>query len=78
MQRRRHGLEPVEARDDLDYAANFLWLTFGEEADEVVVEAANADRYSKAVFSSSPFGRRITFSLRYSVIVFAGWFVSLV
>src|SRR5690606_18824103 len=40
-QRRRRGLEAVDSRDDLDYAANFLWLTFGEEADPVVVEAFN-------------------------------------
>lgn len=30
-QRRRRGEELIEPRDDLDYAANFLWMTFGEE-----------------------------------------------
>ena len=30
-QRRRRGQELIEPRDDLDYAANFLWMTFGEE-----------------------------------------------
>jgi citrate synthase len=55
-QRRRRGLEPLESRDDLDYAANFLWLTFGPSAgsgpstgsgtgadalDPVVVDAFN-------------------------------------
>ncbi|MCM3502280.1 bifunctional 2-methylcitrate synthase/citrate synthase [Microbacterium sp. P26] len=29
-QRRRRGEELIEPRDDLDYAANFLWMTFGE------------------------------------------------
>src|SRR5690625_1051094 len=36
-QRRLRGEELVETRDDVDYSANFLWMTFGEEADEVVV-----------------------------------------
>src|SRR6185437_1083712 len=39
IQRRRRGLDPMESRDDLDYAENFLWLTFGEVPDEVVVNA---------------------------------------
>ncbi|WP_295838635.1 citrate synthase/methylcitrate synthase [uncultured Microbacterium sp.] len=30
-QRRRRGEELIAPRDDLDYAANFLWMTFGEE-----------------------------------------------
>ncbi|MDQ1085301.1 MULTISPECIES: citrate/2-methylcitrate synthase [Microbacterium] len=30
-QRRRRGQELIAPRDDLDYAANFLWMTFGEE-----------------------------------------------
>ncbi|HYI33798.1 MAG TPA: citrate/2-methylcitrate synthase, partial [Glaciibacter sp.] len=29
-QRRRHGLALVEPRDDLGYAENFLYMTFGE------------------------------------------------
>ena len=32
-QRRRRGQALVEARADLDYSANFLWMTFGDEAD---------------------------------------------
>ncbi len=40
-QRRRRGQLPIPPRDDLDYAANFLWMTFGEEADAVVVDAFN-------------------------------------
>jgi citrate synthase len=40
-QRRRRGQELLPPRDDLDYAANFLWMTFGDEFDEVVVDAFN-------------------------------------
>src|SRR5690606_29527725 len=40
-QRRRRGQALVEPRDDLDYAANFLWMTFGEESAPVVVDAFN-------------------------------------
>jgi 2-methylcitrate synthase len=31
-QRRRRGQDVVEPRADLGYSANFLWMTFGEEA----------------------------------------------
>ena len=60
-QRRRHGLEPVDARDDLDYAANFLWLTFGEEADDVVVDAFNRSMilYAEHSFNASTFTARV-------------------
>ena len=37
-QRRRHGQELVDPREDLDYAQNFLWMAFGEEAAPEVVE----------------------------------------
>ncbi|HBS08368.1 MAG TPA: bifunctional 2-methylcitrate synthase/citrate synthase, partial [Microbacterium sp.] len=68
------GLEPVEARDDLDYAANFLWLTFGEEADEVVVEAFNRSMilYAEHSFNASTFTARVitsTLSDLYSAVV---------
>ena len=36
------GLEPVGARDDLDYAANFLWQTLGREAAPDAVRAFDA------------------------------------
>lgn len=73
-QRRRRGLEPVEARDDLDYAANFLWLTFGEEADEVVVDAFNRSMilYAEHSFNASTFTARVitsTLSDLYSAVV---------
>lgn len=73
-QRRRRGLEPVEARDDLDYAANFLWLAFGEEADEVVVDAFNRSMilYAEHSFNASTFTARVitsTLSDLYSAVV---------
>ena len=73
-QRRRHGLEPVDARDDLDYAANFLWLTFGEEADDVVVDAFNRSMilYAEHSFNASTFTARVitsTLSDLYSAVV---------
>ncbi|WP_349428854.1 bifunctional 2-methylcitrate synthase/citrate synthase [Microbacterium sp. LWS13-1.2] len=75
-QRRRRGLEPVDARDDLDYAANFLWLTFGEEPDEVVVDAFNRSMilYAEHSFNASTFTARVvtsTLSDLYSAIVAA-------
>ncbi|GEK79160.1 bifunctional 2-methylcitrate synthase/citrate synthase [Agrococcus baldri] len=73
-QRRRRGLEPVDPRDDLDYAANFLWLTFGEEADPVVVEAFNRSMtlYAEHSFNASTFTARVitsTLSDLYSAVV---------
>ncbi|MGP3533881.1 bifunctional 2-methylcitrate synthase/citrate synthase [Microbacterium sp. RD1] len=73
-QRRRRGLEPVESRDDLDYAANFLWLTFGEEADDVVIDAFNRSMilYAEHSFNASTFTARVitsTLSDIYSAVV---------
>ncbi|WP_306232001.1 bifunctional 2-methylcitrate synthase/citrate synthase [Agrococcus beijingensis] len=63
-QRRRNGLELVEPRDDLDYAANFLWMSFGEEADPVVVEAFNQSMvlYAEHSFNASTFTARVVTS----------------
>ena len=33
LHRLRNGLEPVEARDDLGYGANYLWMMTGEDFD---------------------------------------------
>ncbi|MCB1274360.1 MAG: bifunctional 2-methylcitrate synthase/citrate synthase [Leucobacter sp.] len=73
-QRRRRGLELVEPRDDLDYAANFLWMTFGEEADPVVVDAFNRSMtlYAEHSFNASTFTARVitsTLSDLYSAVV---------
>jgi 2-methylcitrate synthase/citrate synthase II len=75
-QRRRRGLAPVEPRDDLDYAANFLWLTFGEEPDPVVVDAFNRSMilYAEHSFNASTFTARVvasTLSDLYSAVVAA-------
>ncbi|ROR66280.1 bifunctional 2-methylcitrate synthase/citrate synthase [Agrococcus jenensis] len=63
-QRRRNGKELVEPRDDLDYAANFLWMAFGEEADPVVVEAFNQSMvlYAEHSFNASTFTARVVTS----------------
>ncbi|WP_194420694.1 bifunctional 2-methylcitrate synthase/citrate synthase [Microbacterium abyssi] len=73
-QRRRRGQDAVEPRDDLDYAANFLWLTFGEEPDAVVVDAFNRSMilYAEHSFNASTFTARVitsTLSDLYSAVV---------
>ena len=75
-QRRRRGLDPVEPRDDLDYAANLLWVTFGEEPDPVVVDAVNRSMilYAEHSFNASTFTARVvtsTLSDLYSAVVAA-------
>ncbi|WP_072312924.1 bifunctional 2-methylcitrate synthase/citrate synthase [Agrococcus sp. Marseille-P2731] len=63
-QRRRNGDAIVEPRDDLDYAANFLWMSFGEEADPLVVEAFNQSMilYAEHSFNASTFTARVVTS----------------
>lgn len=73
-QRRRRGEEPIEPRDDLDYAANFLWVTFGEEFDPIVVDAFNRSMilYAEHSFNASTFTARVitsTLSDLYSAVV---------
>jgi 2-methylcitrate synthase/citrate synthase II len=73
-QRRRRGQDIVPPRDDLDYAANFLWMTFGEEADPVVVDAFNRSMilYAEHSFNASTFTARViasTLSDLYSAVV---------
>ncbi len=73
-QRRRRGQEPIAARDDLDYAANFLWMTFGEEFDPVVVDAFTRSMilYAEHSFNASTFTARVitsTLSDLYSAVV---------
>ncbi len=60
-QRRRHGQDVVEPRDDLDYAANFLWMTFGTEPEPVVVDAFNRSMilYAEHSFNASTFTARV-------------------
>ena len=73
-QRRRRGQELVEPRDDLDYSANFLWMTFGEEAPPLVVDAFNRSMilYAEHSFNASTFTARVitsTLSDLYSAVV---------
>lgn len=73
-QRRRRGLAPVASRDDLDYAANFLWLTFGEEQDPAIVDVFNRSLilYAEHSFNASTFTARVITSTRsdlYSAVV---------
>lgn len=73
-QRRRRGEDLIAPRDDLDYPANFLWMTFGEEFDEVVVDAFNRSMilYAEHSFNASTFTARVitsTLSDLYSAVV---------
>jgi 2-methylcitrate synthase/citrate synthase II len=60
-QRRRWGKEAIEPRDDLDYARNFLWMTFGEEPHEVVAAAFGVSMilYAEHSFNASTFTARV-------------------
>ena len=73
-QRRRRGQDVVEPNADLDYSANFLWMTFGEEQDPVVVDAFNRSMilYAEHSFNASTFTARVitsTLSDLYSAVV---------
>ena len=73
-QRRRRGQELVEPRDDLGYSANFLWMTFGEVPDPVVVDAFDVSMilYAEHSFNASTFTARVitsTLSDLYSAVV---------
>ena len=72
-QRRRRGEGLIAPRDDLDYAANFLWMTFGEVPDDVVVDAFNRSMtlYAEHSFNASTFTARViasTLSDLYSAV----------
>jgi 2-methylcitrate synthase len=60
-QRRRRSLPLVEPRPDLDYAQNFLWMTFGEEAAPAVVDAFRVSMvlYAEHSFNASTFTARV-------------------
>ncbi|GAA1055524.1 citrate synthase [Agromyces luteolus] len=72
-QRRRRGGEPVPPRDDLDYSANFLHMSFGEVPDQVVVDAFDVSMilYAEHSFNASTFTARVitsTLSDLYSAV----------
>jgi citrate synthase/2-methylcitrate synthase len=60
-QRRRHGDPLVPPRDDLDYARNFLWMTFGEEPGEVEADVFRISMvlYAEHSFNASTFTARV-------------------
>lgn len=63
-QRRRWGQQFVPPRDDLSYSANFLWQTFGELPDPVVVKAFDVSMilYAEHSFNASTFTARVVTS----------------
>ncbi|MBK5239223.1 MAG: bifunctional 2-methylcitrate synthase/citrate synthase, partial [Actinomycetales bacterium] len=72
-QRRRRGEGVIEPRADLDYSANFLWMTFGEVPDAVVVDAFRVSLilYAEHSFNASTFTARVitsTLSDLYSAV----------
>ena len=72
-QRRRHGLDLVEPRDDLGYSANFLHMTFGEVPPLAVVAAFDVSMilYAEHSFNASTFTARVitsTLSDLYSAV----------
>ena len=74
IQRRRRGQHLVEPRDDLGYSANFLFMTFDEMPDEVVVDAFDVSMilYAEHSFNASTFTARVitsTLADLYSAVV---------
>ena len=72
-QRRRRGQELINPREDLDYSENFLWMTFGEIPDPVVVDAFRISLvlYAEHSFNASTFTARVitsTLSDLYSAV----------
>lgn len=63
-QRRRRGQDPVEPDPALDYASNFLAMTFGEVPDPVVVAAFRVSLvlYAEHSFNASTFTARVVTS----------------
>ncbi|WP_461175305.1 bifunctional 2-methylcitrate synthase/citrate synthase (plasmid) [Arthrobacter sp. Z1-9] len=63
-QRRRHGQGVIEPRDDLGYSANFLWMTFGEDPVDEVIEAFDVSMilYAEHSFNASTFTARVVTS----------------
>jgi citrate synthase len=63
-QRRRHGLGAITPREDLSYAANFLYLTFGKVPEPQVVRAFETSLILNAEhsFNASTFTARVVSS----------------
>jgi citrate synthase len=71
-QRRRHGLGAVAPRDDLSYAANFLYMTFGKIPEPQIVAAFETSLilYAERSFDASAF-TECTLSDLYSAVTAA-------
>ncbi|WP_026197781.1 bifunctional 2-methylcitrate synthase/citrate synthase [Sciscionella marina] len=75
-QRRRHGLLPLAPREDLGYAENFLYLTFGTVPEPAIVHAFETSLilYAEHSFNASTFTSRVvtsTLSDLYSAVTAA-------
>ena len=75
-QRRRHGLGAIRPRDDLGFAANFLYMTFGEVPEPAIVTAFETSLilYAEHSFNASTFTARVvasTLSDLYSAVTAA-------
>ena len=75
-QRRRHGLGAVPPRDDLGFAANFLYMTFGKVPEPEIVSAFETSLilYAEHSFNASTFTARVvtsTLSDLYSAVTAA-------
>lgn len=59
-QRRRRGLPLIPSNPELDYSANFLWMTFGEAASQEVIDAFRVSMilYAEHSFNASTFTAR--------------------
>jgi citrate synthase len=75
-QRRRHGLGATPPRDDLSYAANFLYMTFGRVPEPQITAAFQTSLilYAEHSFNASTFTARVvtsTLSDLYSAVTAA-------
>jgi citrate synthase len=63
-QRRRHGLGMIPPRDDLGYAANFLYMTFGKVPEPQIVATFETSLilYAEHSFNASTFTARVVTS----------------
>ena len=63
-QRRRHGLGAIPPRDDLGFAANFLYMTFGKVPEPQIVAAFETSLilYAEHSFNASTFTARVVTS----------------
>lgn len=75
-QRRRHGLGALPPRDDLGFATNFLYMTFGKVPEPQIVKAFETSLilYAEHSFNASTFTARVvtsTLSDLYSAVAAA-------